>query len=76
MFLTVTYITHEMFYCSGDDATLPPDYLKAIKRNFMEVLDEDTDGYLDIEELAKWVEPEGFVQVIKIKICYTYLYVL
>ena len=30
---------------------------------FKSFLDGDGSGYLDVEEIAKWVEPTGFVQV-------------
>ena len=32
-------------------------------RYFRDVLDVDKDGYLTLDELAEWVEPEGFVQI-------------
>ena len=30
---------------------------------FRTYLDGDKSGFLDVEEIAKWVEPTGFVQV-------------
>ena len=34
--------------------------LKDIEHYFLEELDADGDGYLDVEELTKWVQPDGF----------------
>ena len=31
-------------------------------RHFNTTLDSDGNGFLDVEELSAWVEPEGFVQ--------------
>ena len=34
--------------------------LHDIEQNFVKHLDVDHDGILDMEELTKWVEPDGF----------------
>ena len=34
--------------------------LHDIEQNFVKTLDVDDDGILDMNELMKWVEPDGF----------------
>ena len=34
--------------------------LHDIEQNFVKTLDVDHDGILDMKELIKWVEPDGF----------------
>jgi hypothetical protein len=36
---------------------------------FRSYLDGDRSGFLDVEEIAKWVEPAGFVQVRRTSLC-------
>ena len=48
--------------------------MKAIERNFEEDLDIDDDGFLDVNELIKWVVPEGFEGVSYIYVQYAIFY--
>ena len=36
--------------------------IKSHIKYFREVLDADKNGFVDVEEIARWVKPEGFVQ--------------
>ena len=41
--------------------------LNDVKHYFVNELDSDGDGYLDRKELSKWVQPDGFQGVSKLK---------
>ena len=41
--------------------------LNDVKHYFVNELDSDGDGYLDRKELSKWVQPDGFQGVSKMK---------
>ena len=41
--------------------------LNDVQHYFVNELDSDGDGYLDRKELSKWVQPDGFQGVCKMK---------
>jgi hypothetical protein len=45
-----------------------PDFDRPEAVYFRSHLDGDRSGFLDVEEIAKWVEPTGFVQVLQSRI--------
>ena len=53
--------THPVWFnCSIHKEEITSEDLDDIEQNFVKTLDVDHDGILDLKELIKWVEPDGF----------------
>lgn len=53
--------THPVWFdCSINKEEITSVDLHDIEQNFAKTLDVDHDGILDMKELIKWVEPDGF----------------
>ena len=53
--------THPVWFdCSINKEEITSVDLHDIEQNFVKTLDVDHDGILDMKELIKWVEPDGF----------------
>ena len=59
----LSYTYPARFDCSINKEEIGSVDLHDIEQSFLKHLDADHDGILDMKELKKWVEPDGFQEV-------------